>query len=238
MKHWLFLMLFCCAVCASAQDVIVKKDGSTVVCRVLEVKSSEVIYKLWTERNGSSYIMDLSLVSSINYESGKKESFSEIMENKYSPYNQNNGERQINDNSLLMMDMRSKVNPKKAKRLKIAGYTVGSAIVAGGILMTSLGLSSKTYYDDPGRYGFYYKAYGVLCAGIAAIPVGAVITAGCLIKSYKIKKEYNKIQNFALYQQDFKFKNGSSITPSVDMLKYNDKGFNIQTIGMGLSYNF
>ena len=28
MKHLLFLMLFCCAVCASAQDVIVKKDGS------------------------------------------------------------------------------------------------------------------------------------------------------------------------------------------------------------------
>ena len=76
MKHWLFLMLFCCAVCASAQDVIVKKDGSTVACRVLEVKNSEVVYKLWTERNGSSYIMDLSLVSSINYESGKKESFS------------------------------------------------------------------------------------------------------------------------------------------------------------------
>lgn len=231
MKHWLFLMLFCCAVCASAQDVIVKKDGSTVVCRVLEVKSSEVVYKLWTERNGSSYIMDLSLVSSINYESGKKESLSEIMENKYSPYNQNNGERQINDKALLIMDDLNKV-----KRLKIVGYTVGGTIVAGGILMTSLGLAyGKLYfYDRPGEWEYP----GLLGAGIAAIPVGAAFTAACLIKSNKIKKAYNKIQNFALYQQDFNFKNGSSITSSVDMLKYTDKGFNTQTIGLGLSYNF
>lgn len=227
MKHLLFLMLFCCAVCASAQDVIVKKDGSTVVCRVLEVKSSEVIYKLWTERNGSSYIMDLSLVSSINYESGKKESFSEVMENKYSPYNQSNGERQINDKALLIMDDLNKV-----KRLKIVGYTVGGTIVAGGILMMSYGLSYGKYdYGD-------WEAPGLLGAGIAVIPVGAAFTAACLIKSNKIKQEYNKIQNYALYQQEFNFKNGSSITPHIDMLQYRDKGLNTQTIGMGLSYNF
>ena len=230
MKHWLFLMLFCCAVCASAQDVIVKKDGSTVVCRVLEVKSSEVIYKLWTERNGSSYIMDLSLVSSINYESGKKESFSEVMENKYSPYNQSNGERQINDKALLIMDDLNKV-----KRLKIVGYTVGGTIVAGGILMTISGLSMGKYEDGPYSE---WEAPGLLGAGIAVIPVGAAFTAACLIKSNKIKKAYNKIQNFALYQQDFNFKNGSSITPHIDMLQYRDKGLNTQTIGMGLSYNF
>lgn len=228
MKHWLFLMLFCCAVCASAQDVIVKKDGSTVVCRVLEVKNSEVVYKLWTERNGSSYIMDISLVSSINYESGKKESFSEIMENKYSPYNQSNGERQINDKALLIMDDLNKV-----KLLKIVGYTVGGTIVAGGILMTSWGLLEGKHDEYK-----YWKFPGLWGAGIAVIPVGAAFTAACLIKSNKIKKEYNKIQNFALYQQDFNFKNGSSIRPSVDMLKYTDKGFNTQTIGLGLSYNF
>lgn len=232
MKHWLFLMLFCCAVCASAQDVIVKKDGSTVVCRVLEVKSSEVIYKLWTAQNGSNYVMDLSLVSSINYESGKKESFSEVMENKYSPYNQSNGERQINDKALLIMDDLNKV-----KRLKIVGYTVGGTIVAGGILMTSLGLSYGQYEDEDGPYN-EWESPGLLVAGIAAIPVGAAFTAACLIKSNKIKQEYNKIQNFALYQQDFNFKNESNITPSIDMLKYTDKGFNTQTIGMGLSYNF
>lgn len=234
MKHLLFLMLFCCAVCASAQDVIVKKDGSTVVCRVLEVKNSEVVYKLWTERNGSSYIMDISLVSSINYENGKKESFSDITENKFLPYNQSNGERQINDKALLIMDDLNKV-----KRLKIIGYTVGGTIVAGGIVLMSVGLSSYNYDCIYYHYGWKgYELPGTLWTGVALIPVGAAITTACLIKSNKIKKEYNKIQNYALYQQEIKLKNGNSITPSVDMLKYTDKGFNIQTIGMGLSYNF
>lgn len=218
MKHLLFLMLFCCAVCASAQDVIVKKDGSTVVCRVLEVKSSEVVYKLWTERNGSSYIMDISLVSSINYESGKKESFSEIMENKYSPYNQSNGERQINDNALLAID-----NIKKAKRLKIVGYS-GAAITVIGTTVLSL--------------GFVNERNPSIFAGACLIPAGAVVAIPCLWKGYKMTRECKRIQNYALYQQNFKLKNGNSITPSVDMLKYTDKGFNTQTIGMGLSYNF
>lgn len=228
MKHWLFLMLFCCAVCVSAQDVIVKKDGSTVVCRVLEVKSSEVIYKLWTERNGSSYIMDISLVSSINYESGKKESFSEIMENKYSPYNQSNGERQINDNALLIMDTGSKANLKKAKRLKIAGYS-GTAITGIGTILLTLGA-----YEVIGHP--YCNKCSV--AGSVLIPVGGVIAIPCLWKGYKMTREYKKVQSYALFQQDFNFKNGSSITPSIDMLKYTDKGFNTQTIGLGLSYNF
>ena len=228
MKHWLFLMLFCCAVCASAQDVIVKKDGSTVVCRVLELKNSEVVYKLWTERNGSSYIMDLSLVSSINYESGKKESFSEIMENKYSPYNQSNGERQINDNALMIMDMDSKGNLKKAKRLKIAGYTgIGVTFLIGGALITFDGVNSSNFF----------WAEGVV-AGACLISAGAVVAIPCLWKGYKMTREYKRIQSYALFQQDFNFKNGSSITPSIDMLKYTDKGFNTQTIGLGLSYNF
>lgn len=222
MKHLLFLMLFCCAVCASAQDVIVKKDGSTVVCRVLEVKSSEVVYKLWTERNGSSYIMDLSLVSSINYESGKKESFTKIAENKYSPYNQSNGERQINDNALLVMDMGSKVK-KRAKRLKIAGYS-GAAITVIGTTVLSC--------------GFVNEVNPTIFAGACLIPAGAVVAIPCLWKGYKMTRECKRIQNYALYQQNFKLKNGNSITPSVDMLKYTDKGFNTQTIGMGLSYNF
>lgn len=223
MKHWLFLMLFCCAVCVSAQDVIVKKDGSTVVCRVLEVKSSEVVYKLWAAQKGSNYIMDLSLVSSINYESGKKESFTKIAENKYSPYNQSNGERQINDNALLVMDMGSKVNPKKAKRLKIAGYS-GAAITGIGTILVSIGGYNG---DDP-----------ELVTGAFLMPAGAVIAIPCLWKGCKMTREYKRIQSYALFQQDFNFKNGSSITPSIDMLKYTDKGFNTQTIGLGLSYNF
>lgn len=227
MKHWLFLMLFCCAVCASAQDVIVKKDGSTVVCRVLEVKNSEVVYKLWTERNGSSYIMDISLVSSINYESGKKESFSEIMENKYSPYNQSNGERQINDKALMVMDYKANGGIWKGIGLLTGGIIIGGGmIVAGGVLIES-GIPIN---NDECRTR--------LALGSCLLPIGTACFIAGLWKGSKMIHEYKKVQSYALFQQDFNFKNGSSITPSIDMLKYTDKGFNTQTIGLGLSYNF
>ncbi|MBO4549902.1 MAG: hypothetical protein J5733_04150, partial [Bacteroidaceae bacterium] len=63
MKQLLVLLLFLCSINIMAQDVIVKKDGSTVVCRVIEVTASEITYKKWGDLNGSSFIIDKSLVS-------------------------------------------------------------------------------------------------------------------------------------------------------------------------------
>lgn len=227
MKHWLFLMLFCCAVCASAQDVIVKKDGSTVVCRVLEVKSSEVVYKLWTAQNGSNYVMDLSLVSSINYESGKKESFAEVMENKYSPYNQSNGERQINDNALMVMDYKANGGIWKGIGLLTGGIIIGGGMIAAGSAMIESGTPINT---DECRTR--------LASGVCLLVIGTPCFIAGIWKGGKMIREYKKVQSYALYHQDFNFKNGSSITPHIDMLQYRDKGINTQAIGMGLSYNF
>ena len=93
MKQLLVFLLLLCSASVSAQDVIVKKDGSTIVCRVVEVSANEITYKKWSDLNGSNYVMDKSLASAINYESGKKESFSEAT-NLYTPNNQNDGSQQ------------------------------------------------------------------------------------------------------------------------------------------------
>ena len=45
MKKILLFLLLLCSIGVSAQDVIVKKDGSTIVCRVVEVNQTEVVYK-------------------------------------------------------------------------------------------------------------------------------------------------------------------------------------------------
>ena len=70
-------MLLLCSASVSAQDVIVKKDGSTIVCRVVELTSSEITYKKWSNLNGSNYVMERSAASAINYENGKKVNLSE-----------------------------------------------------------------------------------------------------------------------------------------------------------------
>lgn len=84
MKQLLVLFFLLCSASVWAQDVIVKKDGSTIVCRVVEANSSEVVYKKWSDLNGASYIMDRSLVSAINYESGKWEA-RQRLDGKFKP---------------------------------------------------------------------------------------------------------------------------------------------------------
>lgn len=87
MKNLLVILFILCSANVSAQDVIVKKDGATIVCRVVEVTATEITYIKWGDLNGSNYVMDKSLVSGINYKSGKKETFpesvkTEIVESK------------------------------------------------------------------------------------------------------------------------------------------------------------
>lgn len=45
---------------ASAQDVIVKKDGSTIVSKVLEVNTDNIKYKKFSNQNGPTYTISIS----------------------------------------------------------------------------------------------------------------------------------------------------------------------------------
>ena len=69
------LFLLCVVGMASAQDVIVKKDQSTVMSKVLEITSTEIKYKKWNNQDGPTYSIDRSEVLSINYENGEVEKF-------------------------------------------------------------------------------------------------------------------------------------------------------------------
>jgi hypothetical protein len=115
MKQLLVFLFLLCSGSVLAQDVIVKKDGSTIVCRVVELTSSEITYKKWTDLNGSNYVMSRSDASSISYENGKKVDLSDAT-NLYKPNNQNDGVQQYNDNALLAMDRAS--HPKKKRKFK------------------------------------------------------------------------------------------------------------------------
>jgi len=105
----LFVLLGSSAV-AWAQDVIVKKDGSTVVCRVVEITDTEVVYKKWADLQGSNYVMERTAVSAVNYQDGRRVDLS-TAKNLYKPNNQNDGTQQYNDNALLAIDRAE--HPKK-----------------------------------------------------------------------------------------------------------------------------
>ncbi len=58
---------------AHAQDVIVKKDGSTITSKVTEITESEIKYKKYSNQNGPTYVIGRNEVNYINYENGERE---------------------------------------------------------------------------------------------------------------------------------------------------------------------
>jgi hypothetical protein len=72
------LFLLCIAGMATAQDVIVMKDQSTVMSKVLEITNTEIKYKKWNSQDGPTYSISRSEVASINYENGEVENFSNL----------------------------------------------------------------------------------------------------------------------------------------------------------------
>lgn len=68
-------MLILTATAAFAQDVIVKKDNSTVLSKVLEVSSAEIKYKKWSNQDGPTYTISVNEVLSINYQNGEIDKF-------------------------------------------------------------------------------------------------------------------------------------------------------------------
>lgn len=58
-----------------AQDVLVKKDGSTILAKVQKITETEVEYKDFNNQDGPTRVISIANLLSINYQNGQKESF-------------------------------------------------------------------------------------------------------------------------------------------------------------------
>jgi len=83
-----------CSSTVFAQDVIVKKDGSTILAKVLEVSIDNIKYKKHSNQNGPTYTIAKSEILVINYENGEKDNFSNV--NDYKSQSNNQVSRLIN----------------------------------------------------------------------------------------------------------------------------------------------
>lgn len=63
---------------ASAQDLIVKKDGSVIQAKVTKVGTTEVEYKKWGNQDGPQYSIAVADILAINYQNGEKETFENV----------------------------------------------------------------------------------------------------------------------------------------------------------------
>ena len=228
MKQLLAFLFLLCTVSVSAQDVIVKKDGSTIVCRIVELTSSEITYKKWNDQNGSNYVMNRADASTINYQNGKKVDLSEAT-NLYQPHNQNDGVQQYNDRALLGMDYANQSTDKKIKQLKTWAWVSGIAGVGLGALFAGVGGSA--FYNDDAK-----MASRIVGGGIAV--VGITTSTYLFVTAHNKQKRQAEmyLQSSTLYQYNFEFGNGSHLSAGIDML--HDRTIGNNTLGVGLRYNF
>ena len=73
----LVILLLCSVGTTVAQDVILKKDNTTVLSKVLEVTSTEIKYKKWSNQDGPTYTISRTEVTSINYQNGDVDKFND-----------------------------------------------------------------------------------------------------------------------------------------------------------------
>lgn len=225
MKQFLILFLLLCSTSVFAQDVIVKKDGSTIVCRVVELTSSEIVYKKWSDLNGSNYVMNRADASAINYQNGKRLNLSEAT-NLYSPNNQNDGVQQYNDKVLIKIDAEGNIkgNPsKKAKTWRTTGW-IGGAVLSGVAILSFINA------DNGGDADKLYYVGGV---SAACALIGTPI---CLLKAHHYKKQAELLDSSIIFQKGIIFNNGSLLSASIDMIS--DRILRERVLGLGLRYNF
>lgn len=229
MRKLLVCLLLLCAASVSAQDVIVKKDGSTILSKVLEVGQDEVKYKNFSNLDGPTYTIRKSELQSINYQNGAKDTFSPYKreENRFLPNNQNDGTQQYNDNALLKIDYAESNPYKKVKALRSTAWIGGGVFVAASIPFLVM-------YSNPDR-GWYndwtgYASLGCIGAGFAWF------TAFHSAANKQEKIISSRLNSSVLYHYDFKLNDGSSFSAGIDMLS--DRTPNQNTLGLGLRYNF
>ncbi len=208
------LLLF--SVKTNAQDVIVLKDGSSILSKVLEVTTSEVKYKKWANLDGPTYTSSTAEILSINYQNGEKESLPTTTTEKMSGIC-------VNESSLY------NPTPDHAKKQMAKGMNVaGNIIGLGGFLGC---LATGILLHANGSVDTDVSLWIGLGGGFACLMLGGAISnrANKLLESTSLIRETN------LYRHEFKL-GDSTLSSELDLLT--DSYTRESTLGIGFKYCF
>ena len=227
-----------------AQDVLVKKDGSTILAKVLKITETEVEYKDFNNQDGPTRVISIANLQAINYQNGQKETFSEQTTNpaqKPDIVTNETATKFSNDQQLMQMyNMGKLASPseqmqKKAKRLKIAGWTVGGFLFVGGVV--AFGLWHVDCSTNTSTWDRYHDHSIPLSIGFSSIAAGIATWSGCYFRARKLERRSRySVQSASVFQQEFNVGNNDRLVVGLDMLM--DNTMKNQTLGMGLTYNF
>lgn len=237
------LFLLCLAGMTTAQDVIVKKDQTTVMSKVLEINSTEIKYKKWNNLDGPTYSINRSEVASINYENGEVEKFSEAPKASQEPQPQQvqylsgsmtssgsilylNG-RKLSDNEIRQLvdsqNYQLYLNAKSQENIALG------CIIGGGLALAAAGIIYLVEPPDTDIHSSIFKTKVAFAIGGLIIGMtGWILDSSATNKTKRIAESYNQAHGLAY-----------SITISPSLIK----GENLQSannygLGLTLTMNF
>jgi len=207
MKQLLLVaLLLLCANVAFGQDIIRTNDGQEIKAAIQEIGDNEVVYKLWSDREGPLFRIDRDRVVKITLQSGAEYYFSDLYKKMesgvYVPksmdyhggalYNSASNLKLTKDEikSLLTEDQYNKyLSSQKLKHTKNALLISGLGLMAlGG---TSLFLA--THHDEP-AFAIAYLACGIpgTVMVLTSIPL-AIISSS---KGKSVARDYNEARGY------------------------------------------
>lgn len=215
------LALAVCCLSALAQDVLVKKDGSSLLGRVEEVTETEVKYRKADNPDGPLYTIKVADLMRINYENGQSDIFSQ---DGMTPGSILPGATGVSrDTDLLKMYGSEKYKFSLPKKLKRIGF------IGGGILMgAGLGLMIAGEFD----FNYYI---GLCATGAGVFALGAVWTGTFYFIAKHKQNQIDELACAPLFRQQLFAVGGKSLSMGVD---YIGDRFKTRTLGVGMTFNF
>ena len=205
-----------------AQDVIVKQDGSTIMAKVLEVETTVVKYKKWSNQDGPTYTIKKSELISINYANGEKDVFSVAKVEDESDFAEFFNTQK---------DIGKAINNSVSEAAYISSAGRGK-IIGGALTFVLVGVPCLA----TGIAGFAVDAsttFSGIMLGLGVTGIGVGI--GIIMQGKEEKRDAIRWSRASILQHDFKIGN-YTLTPSIDV--YNERMTKQKGIGAGLAFRF
>lgn len=239
------------AIGASAQDVIVKLDKSTILAKVLKVSSNEIEYKKFSNPEGPTYTILISEIVAINYENGEKDSFETVAESSTTNVSQAQAQNQTTfststqQNSTTASNVSTSSNnymfsgksleryQEREELLKSArtNKTWGTVIMCLGIGTAVAGLLLSE-----GVLGVLDNTPCYIMIG-CGLPIG--ILAGVILhnKASSQRAEANAIRVASIFEKDIEI-NGLTVSPGVKLMASTFENKRNYSVGLGATLRF
>lgn len=197
----------------SAQDIIVKKDGSIIKAKVLEITETTVKYKNFTNQDGPSYSINIERVLSLTYENGEQESFSNALRPQESdtPIIENTPEKK-EETSVILSRRKDMITSSESN---IEYWNLEKCLDASALEKYHSAQKAYKTGDDILPYGWAGVGCGILfcaigynlpimviiggiefLAGSILLPIGYITRGVAAGQISRIEEEYNESHHY------------------------------------------